>query len=366
MFRYIGLLLIVLIFTGCTSISEPQGKSPSGEGDVKIGSPATHGNLTIFPLYLSSYEETGKNYVTLEETLAQKQVEVREVSSSNNNEQQVEETNSPVPSQRQEQVLQQGDGATVNAVSIENKSKQPLYILAGQVIVGGKQDRVITKDTIVPPGQKIQVEVCCVEHGRWSPRENSVAGGGLCFAAALESNTQGSIRKIAQEKGESGQSEVWEEVAKSAKNLDAETSTGTYKQVVEKTQQKLEGYMKTFGSFEKDNKICGFVSCINGEVDSCDLFACPSLLAKFRKSLLRGYALDALNAEEATSGKKATSVDIEKFLKETESAKSNTEKLAEDKHRRVEKRESEKIIGFDNAAKCGKASMSIHKNYYKK
>ena len=354
-FRNVAVCCVFLfLLTACTSpagapgdgagiggagAAEGQGEKTTGAGDVRIGSPVAHGNLTVFALYLSSHEDVKEDFITLEQALGKKQVQVKE----------------------------QGSGGTVNSVEIENGGERPLYILAGQVIVGGKQDRVITQDTIVPPGQKIQVEVCCVEHGRWSPRQGR-GPGFQDFTAALSANTQSNIRQLAQAKGKEAQGEVWKEVDEAGVRLQAQSATQTYKQVVEKTEKNVNEFFAAFKSFEKDVKICGFVACINGEVETCDLFASPKLLALFRESLLRGYALDALNAPEAKDAKEATAALVKSFLDEMEAAKKNAEKLAEDKHRRVEKTESERVIGFYNRLRTAEPSeRALHENtYYKR
>jgi hypothetical protein len=171
---------------------------------------------------------------------------------------------------------------------------------------------------------------------------------------------------LAQSKGQNAQGEVWKEVAKTAEKMDAETASQTYQEVLKKTSGSIEKYYEALKAFEKDGVICGFVACVNGEVATCDLFASPKLLAKFRESLLRGYALDALNAGEAEGAKQAAAAIVKDFLKEMESASKNSEKLAEDKHRRVDKLESERVIGFENCAKDVPCARALHLNSYTK
>src|SRR5262249_61307377 len=43
-------------------------------------------------------------------------------------------------------------GASVNQLVLINRSKRPLLLLAGELVGGGKQDRLIGKDRIVPAG----------------------------------------------------------------------------------------------------------------------------------------------------------------------------------------------------------------------
>jgi hypothetical protein len=62
----------------------------------------------------------------------------------------------------------------VNQLVLVNRSKRPLLLLAGELVSGGKQDRIIAKDRIVAPGaEPLPLDVFCVEHGRWSSGSNS-------------------------------------------------------------------------------------------------------------------------------------------------------------------------------------------------
>lgn len=347
MLKYVLACCLILAASACASDAEPQHEGASGAvqpegelvacaGDILAGNPVCHRNLVVFPLYLRKAAEIKEDYATLEDVQAKQQVQVSE----------------------------KDQGGEVNCVEIHNKSGKPIYILAGQVIIGGKQDRVITKDTIVPPGGKMQVEVCCVEHGRWSPQSGQ---SGQAFAGYSYLNAQSGIKMLAQAKGSSAQEEVWKEVAETVDKLEAETSSGTYKEVLQKTAGSVEDFLKALKALEKDGRICGFVSCVNGKVQACDLFASPKLLAKFRDSLLRSYALDALYAGESKDAPEASLDSVKSFISEMFKAQDKSEMVAEDSHRRLEKSETERVILFKNKLVGAKAcEEALHYNAYSK
>ena len=65
--------------------------------------------------------------------------------------------------------VQNYGGPSVNQLVLVNHGKRPLLLLAGELVSGGKQDRVIAKDRIVAPfSEPLPLNVFCVEHGRWS------------------------------------------------------------------------------------------------------------------------------------------------------------------------------------------------------
>ncbi len=108
----------------------------------------------------------------------------------------------------------------VNNLFIENVSKDTVMILAGEVVQGGKQDRMVGQDVILyPKSGKKDLSVFCVEHGRWQPKES---GKEFKKYYSISSNE---VRKAAAVKKD--QSEVWSKVAETTTKHKANTSTGT-------------------------------------------------------------------------------------------------------------------------------------------
>jgi hypothetical protein len=301
--------------------------------NVLIGSPAKHANLMIYPLYLEHCDGEAE-YLSLELALASESAAVREV---------------PSPS---------GDtGGMVNAVEVTNNADLPLYLLSGQVILGGKQDRAIARDTIVPPGEKAKVEVCCVEQGRWRPH----AAGRMHFCMVAESTVQSDIKKTLLKAGGGGQRRVWNDISRTAVLNGAKTATGTYNRVIEKNGDRLDEILKTFRErFEEDGRICGFVACVNGEVETCDLFASPGLLAAFREKLLRGYALDSINAWRIEAPGDADVERVKTFIENLIRSRGEKDVLARNKHARLEKIEAPDFIGFSSTAAAEKGFLHLN------
>ena len=121
----------------------------------KVLDPIHHGNLTVFPVVANKSYPTGE-FLTLDEGLHSGEVVVTEAGSVQGL---VRRHGTPV---------RRYEGAEVNRLVLVNNSKRPLLLLAGEIVSGGKQDRVIGKDRIVPPeSDPIDLSVFCVEPGRW-------------------------------------------------------------------------------------------------------------------------------------------------------------------------------------------------------
>ena len=97
-----------------------------------------------------------------------------------------------------------GDGAEVNRLVLVNNSDRPLILLAGEIVTGGKQDRVVGKDRIVPPkSDPIDLAVFCVEPTRWVATKSS-------FGSFHSQMAQPSVRRSAM--ADKNQQKVWSAV----------------------------------------------------------------------------------------------------------------------------------------------------------
>jgi len=177
-------------------------------------------------------------------------------------------------------IRETGQGGTVNTLLLENHGDRPVFILAGEILAGAKQDRILQQDVVVPAGGKpVPVAAFCVEHGRW--REQSAAFYSEKAAAPV------AIRKAAQ--ASKDQSVVWQEVASNNAALAVATPTGslsgTYKQgrVVAARGSFLDALARLPRAFPS---ALGVVVLINGRVAGADLFGDPVLFAGLWPKLL--------------------------------------------------------------------------------
>src|SRR5260221_8473221 len=165
------------------------------EGDWRILDPVTYENIAIFPVVSGSSQDTS-SFLTLEEGLASGEVIVSERGAAGmvRNRGVVRPTATP----------QYDSGASVNQLVLINRSRRPLLLLAGELVSGGKQDRIIGKDRIVPIGAPpLPLDVFCVEHGRWT-------GGNSQFVSS-KTIVHPSVREKAAVDQE--QTEVWSDVS---------------------------------------------------------------------------------------------------------------------------------------------------------
>jgi len=301
--------------------------APSGgakaEEDWRLLEPITYENLTVFPVVSASGHDT-RAFLTLEDGLSSGEIIVREQGAE-----------TIVRNRDQNRPLPPGYGApSVNQLVLINRSKRPLILLAGELVSGGKQDRIIAKDRIVPPGaEPLPLNVFCVEHGRWS--------NGAQFNAA-STIVHPSVREQAAVKR--NQSDVWESVtagsvatesralAPSAaprmsadvinEALRTEAPTQSYNKIynsraiggsVDAFVEEVQRRFRRETSGLKGERVVGVVIAYGGEVAWSDIFASGELFDQYWNKLLRSYAVEAL--ARPTLREKASIDDAREFLR---------------------------------------------------
>jgi hypothetical protein len=169
-----------------------------------------------------------------------------------------------------------------------------LILLAGEVVSGGKQNRIIGADLVVPPkSDPVPLSVFCVEHGRWTPG-GSAFGSGQAIAAPQ-------IRVEAQvNKSQEG---VWGSVGGAVAGLRAPSPTQSYMDVlnspeVKRDLDKVATSIETDYERELRDKLrgggaVGVVVAINGELVWSDVFPSAELFGKYWPKLLRSYIMEA-------------------------------------------------------------------------
>lgn len=277
--------------------------NPKPEGDWRLLDPISYENITIFPVVTSNSHDTSA-YLTLDEGLSSGEVIVREGGGDI-----MMRDRGGIISERPVTV---GGRASVNQLVLINRSKRPLILLAGELVSGGKQDRIIGKDRIVPVGaDPLPLDVFCVEHGRWS--------NGSQFTSS-KTMVHPSVREQATLKREQG--EVWNAVragttaaapAKApaprmamsdiAATVQSEAPTESYEKIYESRRvgasvdSFVDEVQRRFAketSNLKGEHVVGVVIAYGGEIAWSDIFASENLFKQYWTKLLRSYSIEAL------------------------------------------------------------------------
>jgi hypothetical protein len=229
---------------------------------VEVGEPQEAGGLGVFGVRWAS--AGGLEYTTLDEALAAGKLEVTEVS----------------------------EGGSVPILKVANKGDTMVLLMAGEQLVGAKQNRILNSDIMAAARSELPIPVSCVEQGRWHYRSPKFGSGGMSHSALrymMAKDTHGSYRAAGVPLSDQGK--VWGEVARKLVRMKSASPTQALDQVYLDHCKRLEDVLQAFRLPQGCN---GVAFAASGKVVGADLFDKPETLAKYWSKLVRAYALDAL------------------------------------------------------------------------
>ncbi len=308
-------------------------KEPEG---YKISGPYAHENLSIFLIH-GHDKIKSKSFLTLQEAMGQKKVVVHETSN-------------------------------VNELAVENLSAEEVYIQSGDIVKGGKQDRVISYDFIVPAKSgKIPISSFCVEQGRWRPRGREAVQHFSTSDALLATKDL----KLAT-RHQKAQGEVWKQVAVAQTKLAAtvgapvhsDQSASSLQLTLEnkQVQQTSDRYVRNLLPIVKGKRdVIGYAFAINGRINSADVYASSALFKKLWPKLLRASAVEAIaDFHKERKSQSATVEHMKSFLSEAEKGKPSEKEVTG--RIKMVTQETEKTLLFETQDREMK-EVWIHRNY---
>jgi hypothetical protein len=220
--------------------------------DVRIGAAQPHGQLLVF--WLQGRPGLPLEITTLDEARGRGQLTITE-----------------------------RDQARVPDLVVDNRGKTHVLLLGGEILVGGKQNRVLGQDFLLPPlsGPR-SVGVYCVEARRWNEGRREFESKGSFAAPGLRS----------QVLSRADQGRVWSEVDRYAKEAAAPSPTASFQAVYDKAEVRAHVEAIERG-LPAPPETLGAVAFVGDRVTGIDLFHEAALFARVWPKLLRAHALEA-------------------------------------------------------------------------
>jgi hypothetical protein len=257
----------------------------------------------------------------------------------------------------------------VNELSVENAGDEPVFIQAGDIVKGGRQDRVLVVSLLLPPRSgTIPVSSFCVEPGRWSARAGEDP---TRFASASEAmpsrramlvmaspptaetmETAPAPRqhlRVQQEAREqrpgprgdtaSRQHQVWDSVARTqterAAGLGAPVKapeSATSLQLSLEHAALKEARAPYLAVLEEPGheagNVVGYVAAINGRPVSANVYASNGLFRKVWPRQLAAVVTEAIAAASGTAPAAPALSQVEEFLAAAERGKAEARETA--------------------------------------
>jgi hypothetical protein len=177
--------------------------------------------------------------------------------------------------------------ASVPELVVENRAKTYVLLLAGEILVGGKQNRVLREDILLPPlsGPR-PIGVYCVEQGRWNQSRKEFDSKGTV--------AQPSVRQ--QLLGGASQNRVWDSVARAAREANPSappSPTGSYQAIYD--DERLQAHLRDVERAVPPMNAGAHGAAVfaGGTLSGVDLFHSTSLFTREWPKLLRAHAVEA-------------------------------------------------------------------------
>ncbi|MGE0735201.1 MAG: DUF6569 family protein [Alphaproteobacteria bacterium] len=341
---------MTIVAAALLASAAPVASFAAAPGDYRVSGPYVHDNLAVYLIHGKSAAGT-RTPTPLQEALDAGKIRVKETSD-------------------------------VNELIVENVSDEEIYIQSGDIVKGGKQDRVLTVSLVLPPKSgPVPIGSFCVEQGRWQQRGkedvskfNSAKSALPSKHAKLAMKAPGKPGQIAEPATSQRQNEVWRSVAQSqsklADNVGAPVQDAKSKSSLqltlenEKVQQAIAAAVKTLQPVaERDSDVIGFAFAINGEINSADVYVSNALFRKMWGKLLNAAAVEAVGDKRKDKPAQAApaSAAVLAFL---DAAANGTRKVRTlNKYGKLDQRDAEKAYLFEAQRPSGEW---VHRNYLAK
>ena len=322
--RSLAFISCAALSIGFIALGAPASEAASG---YRVSGPFTHENLSLY--FVHGEADKGPAPLTLAEALEKHRIRVDETSK-------------------------------VNELALENLGDEEVFIQAGDIVKGGKQDRVIGVSLLVPgKSGRIPISSFCVEQGRWTARGAEAADRFSSSAQGLSSRSAkiailapaapaSSDISVARADTSNRQMKVWEDVARTQQKLGdnigapvAASQSRTSLQLAlenEKLAEAKAPYLKALANAAaKENDVVGYVFAINGKINSGDVYPSNGLFRKMWAKLLNSSVTEAIGDRNGVAGTPPTTATVLAFLEEAEKGKASVREVNDMK---IETRES--------------------------
>lgn len=325
-----------------------------------LSAPVIIDNVTVWPVYSKRPPQAVSDYITLDQAQKQNLAFVREIGAAAQDGAAVAaepavqapaqvqnpavQAQQEIPAQQARQQLRGEIDGVVNQLVIENKGDKAILVLAGTIVKGGKQDRQIAQDFIIPPGKTTPVGAFCIEHGRWTARREGAQTNGLFQAQEVLANKE--VRDKGQYKN--SQQEVWDNVSTANLANSKSPTTGTLLATVEETDKdalaRRERIKKAVGDkfaelAQSPDAPVGLAYAVDGKIREIRSFAHSKILGQYRETLLNTIAMEGDQAQRKAVAQKKDIFKQAAPHQQCVELVTNAEKLKE---------EQQKFLGNDN------------------
>lgn len=193
-------------------------------------------------------------------------------------------------------ITETSDRGEVPVLRVDNSGHQPVIILEGEELIGGKQNRVVNITVIVKAGCGLNIPVSCMEAGRWAFRRREFDSGQALFRAKSRAIQKESVMAcLSTGRGfRSDQRAVWNEVNESLEATGATSASSDFRASRERMSHRIEEFVTGFTMADRQ---IGAVFMSSAGILGMELLATSDLFRRASDKIVRSFAFEVLSEE---------------------------------------------------------------------
>jgi hypothetical protein len=255
---------------------------------LKLGAPQQYRNLTVFPLYAPPNGVA--DYLLLDEALGRKLAHVTEVSES----------------------------GSVPELLFTNDGEDRVLLVDGEELIGARQNRILNVTILVGGRQKVVIPVSCVEQGRWAWKSRGFESAERTLFSKARAKKAQQVNASMRSSGSryANQAEIWSDISAKAAYMCVDSATEAMSDLYESAGRRIDEYVE---AFKPASGQVGAVFALNGRVTGMELFDADGTFRRFMAKLVRGYAMDAIEAQQSEAAPPVEEA-VRRFLEDMQAA----------------------------------------------
>ncbi len=249
--------------------------------NLEFGKPQQFKNMSVFPLFASVNHSP--KYLTMKEAIEKKLLIITEVSS----------------------------GGSVPNLKASNNAETSVLILAGEEMVGAKQNRISNTTILLKKKTTTIIPVSCTEQGRWSYVSDRFSESEIIAPPKIREVATFSVNKnlSLSRTYHSDQDIIWDEVYYMAFKAEAHSPTGAMRDIYLTKRTALQNYLDSFELLPNQK---GLLVFINGKFVGFDYISYEPAYNILHSKFIKSYAMEALLDNNDDKKNKGISIDVAK------------------------------------------------------
>ncbi|MEE2828837.1 MAG: DUF6569 family protein [Myxococcota bacterium] len=209
-------------------------------------------------------------------------------------------------------VTEVSESGQVPALRVRNAGDDPVLLLDGEELLGGKQARVMNSSVLVPAGAEIHVPVSCCEAGRWQRQSERFRSHGRSLPSSLKSTKHSRVLSNLRtsERHDADQREIWRDIARYSRARGVQSSTAALGDVFDADRSSLKDYLDAMPALPGQ---VGLVAFVDNQLAGAEMFASAEIYGEVHNKVLHSFAADAIMSRSRGDSHLASASEVDEL-----------------------------------------------------